>query len=296
MTTVLRVRRFLRIFCSWHLIALGLQRACLILRWDFIRWLLLLDVLNGATRFLSWIFSGVLQGCPLAGSFFAIAMDPFLRCFDRLIDACGEGIVRACADDIGASLRDIGDLSTMKDIFDLAQALAGLSLKPSKVHIVPAARKSSACELAFVKQWLATNVAEWADFKVAHTAKYLGAYLGPEGGSMIWQAAIAKWAARSYAIASARAPLKPTVHLYNTRAVTTLSYISRGCSKRARDTVKTSAHPTRFVYQSFVLQFIRLGILVHYFFSGDGDSHHDAGIQADLHHVAIRCEFASRSC
>ena len=74
--------------------------------------------------------------------------------------ACGKGIVRACADDIGASLRDIGDWSTMKHIFDLAPALAGLSLKPSKVHIVPVAHKSSACQLAFVKQWLAMNVAE----------------------------------------------------------------------------------------------------------------------------------------
>ena len=211
--------------------------------------------------------------------------------------------MRACADDIGASLRDIGDLSTMKDIFDLAQALAGLSLKPSKVHIVPVAHKSSACQLAVVKQWLATNVTEWADSKVAHTAKYLGAYLGPEGGSMIWQAAIAKWAARSYAIASARAPLKPTVHLYNTRAVTTLSYISQFAflplevARKELGILSKLLHiPPQFVYQSFVLQFIRLGILVHYFSFGDGDSYYDAGIQADTHDVAIRWEFALGSC
>ena len=111
---------------------------------------------NGISRFLFWIFSGILQGCPLAGLYFAI-MEPFLRCFERLIDACGKGIVRASADDIGASLRDIIDLSTMKDIFDSAQTLAALSLKPSKAHIVRVAYKSRASQIALVKQWLATG-------------------------------------------------------------------------------------------------------------------------------------------
>ena len=36
--------------------------------------------------FLFWVVSGVLQGCPLAGTFFAIALDPFLRHLASLID------------------------------------------------------------------------------------------------------------------------------------------------------------------------------------------------------------------
>eukprot|EP00959_Pyramimonas_sp_CCMP1952_P013274 280092-Pyramimonas_sp.AAC.1 len=43
--------------------------------------------------------SGVLQGCPLSGSLWALAMDPLLRHLHRLFPSIDHGVVRACADD-----------------------------------------------------------------------------------------------------------------------------------------------------------------------------------------------------
>ena len=42
------------------------------------------------------------------------------------------GIMRACADDIGAALRALKHLGLLKPIFDKAAAYAGLKLKPAK--------------------------------------------------------------------------------------------------------------------------------------------------------------------
>ena len=54
--------------------------------------------------FLYWIWSGVLQGCPLSGSLFVLAIDPFLDKFYKLVHSVGLGKLGACADDIGAVL------------------------------------------------------------------------------------------------------------------------------------------------------------------------------------------------
>eukprot|EP00959_Pyramimonas_sp_CCMP1952_P243679 5093574-Pyramimonas_sp.AAC.1 len=50
--------------------------------------------------------SGVLQGCPLSGSLYVIASNPFLLDLEHCLVARGRllGVVRACADDLGAVL------------------------------------------------------------------------------------------------------------------------------------------------------------------------------------------------
>ena len=62
--------------------------------------------LNGDYIFLFAIIAGIIQGCPLAGTTFALDADPFLEHFRRIIYYTGKGIVRACADDIGMALKD----------------------------------------------------------------------------------------------------------------------------------------------------------------------------------------------
>jgi len=190
---------------------------------------------DGSSCLLFFIFSGVLQGCPSAGSFFTIAMDPFLRHFEDLIENAERGIVRACADDIGASLRDISSLNVMKCIFDSAKTLAGLALKPTKVVIVPLSPRSWDMLATFVRDWLSENIPEWRGFNIDLDAKYLGAYLGPHGGARLWSAAVAKWQRRAYMIAAQKAPLALTAHMYNTRSVTTLTYSVR---KRSRASLR----------------------------------------------------------
>ena len=93
--------------------------------------------LSSSFIFAFAILSGVLQGCPLSGSIFAVSLDPFLRWMEKDIEATGRGTVRACADDIGAALGALQHLVIIEPIFRAARLAAGLTLKPSKCVIVP---------------------------------------------------------------------------------------------------------------------------------------------------------------
>ena len=61
-------------------------------------------IAGSSSRHLFFILSGIIQGCPLAGTCFAIAMDPFLALFKHTVDDQCLGCIRACSDDIGAAL------------------------------------------------------------------------------------------------------------------------------------------------------------------------------------------------
>ena len=82
---------------------------------------------NGHLQFLFLIWSGVLRGCPLSGSLFAMVMDSFLRAMVVQVEASQLGIIRACADDVGAALRDFRSLVLLADMFELADTCAGPS-------------------------------------------------------------------------------------------------------------------------------------------------------------------------
>ncbi len=94
---------------------------------------------NGNTYTLIWFMSGVLQGCPGSAFLFNNALDPFLYTMHKVLRSHNAGIVRACADDIGASLRRLASLGRLYPIFQEAQTLGGLTLKPPKCIIVPSA-------------------------------------------------------------------------------------------------------------------------------------------------------------
>ena len=60
----------------------------------------------------------------------------FLCAFDKDIVQTGQGQVKACADDVGAVLKKLGSLSVLKETFDTAQLISGLTLKPQKCKII----------------------------------------------------------------------------------------------------------------------------------------------------------------
>ena len=86
---------------------------------------------------LFWFLSGALQGCPASAFLFTVALDPFLYIFEHTLISHSLGILRACADDLGAALRKLAALKKFFPIFALAEAAAGLVLKPSKCIIIP---------------------------------------------------------------------------------------------------------------------------------------------------------------
>ena len=62
---------------------------------------------KGKHHILINFLSGVLQGCPASAFLFNNALDPFLTSFDKILRDNDAGIVRACADDMGISLRKL---------------------------------------------------------------------------------------------------------------------------------------------------------------------------------------------
>ena len=98
---------------------------------------------DGQIQLMCRILRGVLQGCPLSGTLFDLAVEPILRAFVELVQATGKGIVRVCADDIAAVLRWAEDLGILHGIFSKAQWASGLVLKLEKCilfHFIPGHR------------------------------------------------------------------------------------------------------------------------------------------------------------
>lgn len=182
---------------------------------------------GSSSRFLFLILSGVIQGCPLAGTCFVIAIDAFLRKFYCTIEEKGLGCIRACADDIGAALKSITVLPLLATVFQEAEMIAGLTLKIKKTVFVPLNVVRSPQVVIEIKGWLQAHVPRWKDVQVAACARYLGAHLGPQACEAMWQSPLSKWISRTLTIAASGLPTGVGIELYHTRSLTTLSYISQ---------------------------------------------------------------------
>ena len=181
---------------------------------------------------LFFIFSGVIQGCPLASDCFLFAFNPFLVMLGKLLDLRELGITRACADDLGFALSDILHLKIVATILKLARQLAGLSIKLRKCTLVPLGRWSDDL-CSFVLAWIVDHLPEWIGMDVAPFSKYLGFFLGPLIGDLMWRAPLAKWRSRTTAITATGAPPSIAAGLYNKFAFPTLSYVAQLCPPTA---------------------------------------------------------------
>ena len=136
-------------------------------------------VCEGVNKLAFWILSGVLQGCPLSGMLFALVMDPFLRCMKTSMQDRNLGQIRACADDVGAALKNIYVLKLLEPIFQTAAETANLHYKPAKCVVVPTSAVADEKLRACIATWLATHIPAWKAFNVTPSGKYVGFYLGP---------------------------------------------------------------------------------------------------------------------
>ena len=170
--------------------------------------------------------SGVLQGCPASAFLFNLSLDPFLFSFQKRLEENRAGILRACADDIGASLRALRHLALLAPIFQLAKKLAGLSLKPSKCVLIPLAPLTLTLETK-IRQWLEETIPTWMTFRIQNKGKYLGFFLGPEANSAQWNGPLEKYTSRVDAIYASHAAISISSYSYNTRAVPVVSYVAQ---------------------------------------------------------------------
>ena len=93
--------------------------------------------LAGPPSLLCFVNSGVLQGCPLSGSLFAISVEPVLPMISTLLITFPGSIVRAFADDIGAVLASARLLQPLHGLFRSVALATGLAVKAKKCAIIP---------------------------------------------------------------------------------------------------------------------------------------------------------------
>jgi len=182
---------------------------------------------SGTTAKMFPILSGIIQGCPLAGSLFALLLDPFLVAMQKALIRNSIGIPRACADDIGAALSSNSVLKFLYPIFVFAEQFASLFIKPSKTCIVPLAISISPELIITIKEWLLEYTPLWSAISIKGAAKYLGFFLGPAAASHGWNSQRLTWSNRTKAISKSGVPLQIAILAYHSRALSTLSYIAQ---------------------------------------------------------------------
>mgnify|MGYP002176889572 CR=1 FL=1 len=124
-------------------------------------------------KFMFVILSGVLQGCPLSGSLFVMAIDPLLHMFRIKLEDSALGMVCACADDIGIALKVAEALPFLFETFEKFRSASGLTLKPSKSFIVLTVCHCSENNKAVFKEYLYLICPAWVDMNLVDSAKYL---------------------------------------------------------------------------------------------------------------------------
>ena len=184
--------------------------------------------IDGVISFFADFRAGVLQGCPASGSLVVIAINPFLNLIETKLCAPRE-VCRAFADDLAAVLRSIEALKPISSLFKLLQAVSGMALKAKKCVIVPLGCSLSQELIDHIREWLKKRIPSWSSFSIAEEAKYLGFNLGPgvEDDGGVWVGPCAKWESRAGVLAKAK--LAPAIGIseYNSRAVSTLSYVGQ---------------------------------------------------------------------
>ena len=133
---------------------------------------------DGEFFFSFIVSSGVLQGCSLSGTLFVLVGEPFLQNILDKMNRAHFGLVRACADDLGAVINNISHLRFFARLFDVMFKIANLQIKPKKCKIVPLHDWNKGVA-TLVSDWIALHLPQWSEFAVVSQAEYLGFWLGP---------------------------------------------------------------------------------------------------------------------
>ncbi len=171
------------------------------------------------------ILSGTIQGCPLAAFLFTVGFEPFLKLLDRKLSP-QRGELAACADDVGLVCRALKHLRYIRRIYDIAELVAGLTIKIQKTHLVPLVRWTPGVA-ALVQDWLRSHHEAWAGIDVTPAAVYLGVWLGTAANGHHWHEQRTKWINRATALAAVEAYPTVATFAYNTHALSTLGYLAQ---------------------------------------------------------------------
>ncbi|CAK0854640.1 unnamed protein product [Prorocentrum cordatum] len=172
------------------------------------------------------LMCGIMQGCPLSGTVWCLAMDAPIR---ALLAAIAEhGSLTACADDLGMLIKNAVALPSIDRTFVSIEFAFNLQLALHKCVLVPLWEEITDNTLQNVKSFLAGAVPRWSGFRIDSSAKYLGTYLGPGVTDFgIWKAAAGKWWSRCWELARTGMATSLAARAYNINALPCLSYLAQ---------------------------------------------------------------------
>ncbi|CAK0888874.1 unnamed protein product [Prorocentrum cordatum] len=172
------------------------------------------------------LMCGIMQGCPLSGTIWCLAMDAPIR---ALLAAIAEhGSLKACADDLGMLIKNAVALPSIDHTFVSIELAFNLQLALHKCVLVPLWEEITDDTLQNVKSFLAEEVPRWLGFRIDSSAKYLGTHLGPGVTDFgIWKAAVGKWWTRCWELARTGMATSLAARACNINALPCLSYLAQ---------------------------------------------------------------------
>ena len=110
---------------------------------------------------------------------YILGVHPFSLLFEKHVCDPRRGLVRQCADDIGALLSSLLDLPILYWVFNLMALVANQILGFSKCVVVPVTGSYKASLVDAIRTHIQTLVPQWGSFKIEPSAEYLGTIMGP---------------------------------------------------------------------------------------------------------------------
>ena len=124
----------------------------------------------------------------------------FLHHFEESLSRKNAGIICVCADDIGASIDSLVHIKLVFEVFNLAESVANILLKPKKYNLIPTNLPCTPSLIQQIKDWLKEHAPSWVSFQVVPRAKYLGFFRGPLTQDIAWNDVFSKFASRCRAV------------------------------------------------------------------------------------------------
>ena len=174
------------------------------------------------------IESGIIQGCALSGTLFALSTAAFAEDLLRCVDAAGRGITRLCADDIGGAVTGVAHLAHVERVLGVARTVATLDLKLTKCMLAPVHAAFSPQARAATRRLLEEFVPGFLDFQIVDMIRYLGFWLGPAVTLWRqWEGPLQKVGHRVREAGSSGAPASALALAYSSKIVSVLSYLAQ---------------------------------------------------------------------